>query len=415
MKKELKIFVSAYACEPNLGSEIGVGWHWVLEMSKYFKLWILTRKSNQATIETWLENNPTYKNIHFIYFDLPYYLRFWKKGMRGVRLYYNIWQWNTNRIVKKTMLENKIQVFHHLTYGNVLWSVSKFGKKQFFVWGPVGGVETIASEYSKHYKIKGRLIESLRRVIVKSLSFNLGYKNRCKNADLILCKTEILKDKIPLKHKEKAQLFTDVAVDELSIISKNKKESKSHIVKYIAVGKLDPWRGFDLLIEAFSLAVKSNQNIQLQIIGKGLDWNRLNSLIIKSELSDYIKILGEVSMHDYKELMANSDIVVNPCLKEGAVTTAFDAMAMGKPLICTDTTGYTRYFSSDYAILIPIGERNDLISDLNSAILKLTNDQLRKEMGENAKNVREQFTWEIRGQEIYSVIASAYKNNTNRK
>jgi hypothetical protein len=24
-----KIFVSAYACEPDLGSEIGVGWHWV--------------------------------------------------------------------------------------------------------------------------------------------------------------------------------------------------------------------------------------------------------------------------------------------------------------------------------------------------------------------------------------------------
>ena len=33
-KERLKIFVSAYACEPDLGSEIGVGWHWVLEMSK---------------------------------------------------------------------------------------------------------------------------------------------------------------------------------------------------------------------------------------------------------------------------------------------------------------------------------------------------------------------------------------------
>ena len=32
---KLKIFVSAYACEPGLGSEIGVGWHWVLEMSEY--------------------------------------------------------------------------------------------------------------------------------------------------------------------------------------------------------------------------------------------------------------------------------------------------------------------------------------------------------------------------------------------
>ena len=36
MKEKLKIFVSAYACEPNLGSEIGVGWHWVLEMPNIF-------------------------------------------------------------------------------------------------------------------------------------------------------------------------------------------------------------------------------------------------------------------------------------------------------------------------------------------------------------------------------------------
>ncbi len=35
----LKIFISAYACEPNLGSEIGVGWHWVLDI-------LLTAPSN---------------------------------------------------------------------------------------------------------------------------------------------------------------------------------------------------------------------------------------------------------------------------------------------------------------------------------------------------------------------------------
>ena len=44
-QEKLKIFVSAYACEPGMGSEIGVGWHWVLEMSKYFELWVLTRES----------------------------------------------------------------------------------------------------------------------------------------------------------------------------------------------------------------------------------------------------------------------------------------------------------------------------------------------------------------------------------
>ena len=35
MKKKLKILLSAYACEPNKGSEPEIGWQWVINLSKY--------------------------------------------------------------------------------------------------------------------------------------------------------------------------------------------------------------------------------------------------------------------------------------------------------------------------------------------------------------------------------------------
>lgn len=175
-----KIFISAYACEPGLGSEIGVGWHWVLEMSKNFELWVLTRRSNQHTIEPWIAEHPEYSHIHFLYFDLPKWARFWKKGLRGVRTYYNIWQWMTNGIVRRTMQENDIRIFHHLTYGNVLWKVSSYGQKQFFIWGPAGGVETIPEEYSRLYPRKMQLVEKVRRMVAANLKWNSGFKRRCK-------------------------------------------------------------------------------------------------------------------------------------------------------------------------------------------------------------------------------------------
>ena len=37
-------------------------------------------------------------------------------------------------------------------------------------------------------------------------------------------------------------------------------------VNYLVVGKLDPWRGFDILIEAFEKATKINKNIFLNIV-----------------------------------------------------------------------------------------------------------------------------------------------------
>ena len=171
-----KIMVSAYACEPGYGTEIGVGWHWTLEMSKYFEIWVLTRESNKENIEEWISKNNQGNDIHFVYYDLPKKLRFWKKGLRGVRTYYCLWQRLTNKIIKKTMEENDIHIYHLLTYGNSLWPASRYGMKQTFIWGPTGGVDTIPKEYSKRYPAKARFVEFARRTIVRLLKINFGFK-----------------------------------------------------------------------------------------------------------------------------------------------------------------------------------------------------------------------------------------------
>lgn len=407
---KLKIFVSAYACEPGLGSEIGVGWHWVLEMSKHFELWVLTRESNRGTIEPWIAEHPEFSSIHFLYFDLPKWARFWKKGMRGVRTYYNIWQYCTNRIVKRTMRENGIKIFHHLTYGNALWKVSSYGQKQFFVWGPVGGLETIPAEYSNHYARKSRLIEWVRRATIKMLPINFGFKRRCRNADIILCKTEITRDLIPAKQRNKAVLFTDVAVEKQPTVA-NADSKDNCAIEFITVGRLDAWRGFDLVIEAFAQTAKVNDNVHLTIVGKGSDKERLQQLAKRLEIAEKITFAGKVSMEEYYKLLASADVVVNASLKEGAVTVSFDTMAMGKPLICLDTTGYTRYFSNEYAVVIPRTGREEVIANLAAAMERLTDADERKTIGEKARNAGAQFTWKARGEEFKELLNSKLRNH----
>ena len=152
----------------------------MLEMSKYFELWVLTRESNRHTIEPWIAAHPEFSHIHWLYYDWPKWARWWKKGLRGVRTYYNLWQISIDRIVKRTMQENNIPIFHHLTYGNALWKVSSYGKKQFFVWGPVGGLETIPCAFSRHYGWKSQIVEWLRRIVAKFASCNRGLRNNCR-------------------------------------------------------------------------------------------------------------------------------------------------------------------------------------------------------------------------------------------
>lgn len=401
-----KIFVSAYACEPGLGSEIGVGWHWVLEMSRYFELWVLTRESNRPTIEPWIEEHPEYRGIHFLYFDLPKWARFWKKGLRGVRTYYNIWQHCTNCIVKRTMRENNIKIFHHLTYGNMLWKVSSYGQKQFFIWGPVGGLETIPAEYSRHYTGKACIIEWVRRAVIKLLPLNYGFKKRCKNADLVLCKTEITRNLIPAKQRHKSVLFTDVAVDDIAKIEE--KPSYNDKTEYITVGRLDAWRGFDLVIESFARVAKNNPDMHLTIVGKGSDKERLQALAQNNGVADKVTFTGKVDMNEYYRLLAAADVVVNASLKEGAVTVSFDTMAMGKPLICLDTTGYTRYFSNEYAVVIPRTTRTEVINNLSHAMERMSDADERKTIGGKARNAGRQFTWEARGKEFRDLVMEKF-------
>ena len=417
MKNKHKIFVSAYACEPNLGSEIGVGWHWVIEMSKYFDLWVLTRKSNQHTIESWKTNQTDFDNINFIYYDLPKYLRFWKKGLRGVKTYYFLWQFLTNKIVKRTMIKYDIKIYHLLTYGNALWPCSVYGKKQFFIWGPTCTGDIIPREFSKYYSRKSQLIEAIRRFLSNSLKLNYFFINRCKNANIILCKTIKTLESIPNLYKNKGILFTDVAVEPLNVLKFDFLEnikSNQKVTKYLAVGRLDAWRGFDLLIEAFQLAYKKNKAMKLEILGQGNDYNRLKSLISFHQLDEVINLSGQVSMNEYYNKMNSCNVLVNPCLKEGAVTIAFDSMSFSKPLICIDTGGYTRYFSNDYAIVIKFSNREKIITDIAKGMIDLSDTFLQKELGRKSHEASKEFSWIKKGVIISDTINEAYNNYLER-
>lgn len=413
MDSKLKIFVSSYACEPGKGSEIGVGWHWVLEMSKYFELWVMTRSNNKEPIEAYFKKHPEDDNgIHWIYFDCPNWIKKHKKQMKGVRIYYTLWQKMSNSLVKKVMEDNKIEIFHLLTYGNAIWTISQYGQSQFFVWGPTGGLDVIPREYSKHYAFKYRIIEALRRIVVfYQKYFSLSFKRKCKNADLIFCKAYSIFNAIPEKYKNKSQLFTDVAMEEICSDFDYPEKKENDELTYITVGRLDGWRGFDLLIEAFEGALKYKNNIKLKIIGEGIEEHHLKEIVKNKGLEKNIIFTGQISMEEYRREMIDCDCVLNACLKEGGVTNAFDCMTYGKPLICLDTGGYTRNFDETCAVILQKSDRKETIFEIESAIIKTFDYQLRKELSDGMKNKGLQISWNIKGKKIRDEILKSWENN----
>ena len=114
----MKILLSAYACEPGKGSEPGVGWHWALELAGLgHETWVLTRANNRPPIEAALAGRPPpASNPRFLYYDLPAWARWWKKGRRGIHLYYLLWQWGAYRLARKVHARARFHIVHHVTF-----------------------------------------------------------------------------------------------------------------------------------------------------------------------------------------------------------------------------------------------------------------------------------------------------------
>ena len=89
----IKILITAYDINPYKGSEASTGWNFTIQVTRENKVVAITRKNNKQNIEKYIkENNISTENLEFQYYDLPYWMRFWKKGSRGSSLYFYLWQ-----------------------------------------------------------------------------------------------------------------------------------------------------------------------------------------------------------------------------------------------------------------------------------------------------------------------------------
>ena len=75
-------------------SENGMVWSFIIQISKKYKIIAITRKNNKSAIDRYNQDHPNhnYSNVESKYYDLPYWMPFWKKSSRGgAVLYFYLW------------------------------------------------------------------------------------------------------------------------------------------------------------------------------------------------------------------------------------------------------------------------------------------------------------------------------------
>lgn len=117
---------------------------------------------------------------------------------------------------------------------------------------------------------------------------------------------------------------------DFSIIDQTKKEFSGLSPFLLGIGRLEHFKGFDVLIEAFSEVKQKFPNFKLVLIGDGQERNKLESLSSRLGLDRSILFLGRLEHKDVLTLLRTCEIFVMPSRREAFGIVNLEAMAAKK-------------------------------------------------------------------------------------
>ena len=270
----MKILLSAYACEPNKGSEPSVGWHWALETARLgHEVWVLTRTNNRGPIEAELAKSPPIKNLHFLYYDLPHWARWWKKGNRGIHLYYLLWQWGAYLLAKRVHKTERFDRVHHVTFVSVRQPSFMGNLKIPFVFGPVAGGERAPWRLRMGYSLRGWVMDVVRDGATFLIRIDPFTRWTFKQAERIYVTSEQTLSLLPRKYRQKAMVQLAIGFDSSELPCLPEQQPLDLInnrrFRILYVGHLLYLKGMHLGIPAFAHLLKERPDARLTMIGKG--------------------------------------------------------------------------------------------------------------------------------------------------
>jgi glycosyltransferase involved in cell wall biosynthesis len=400
--RPLKVLISAYACEPGKGSEPGIGWNVAREVALRHEVWVVTRANNRAAIEAELARRPS-PHLHPVYYDLPRWARWWKRGSRGIQLYYYLWQFGIYSLVRRLHRDVRFDVVHHVTLKKY-WMPSLLGLLPVpFVWGSVGGGESAPRAFRWRPGSREGLYEAARDIARWCGEQDPLVLLTARRSELALADTEQTADRLRALGARQVRVVEEAGVSEtdLSLLGALPVPPDAKPLRFLSLGRMLGWKGFHLGLRAFAAANLADSEYWL--IGDGPHSVGLRRLARTLGIEERVRFWGALPWADAVAKLAQCHVLVHPSLHDSAGSVCLEAMAAGRPVICLDLGGPGLQVTQQTGLSIPAHTPDQVVRDLAAAMVKLAEDpQLRCRIGRAGKErVASTYMWRGKG-ELFS-------------
>src|ERR1035441_2200611 len=245
----MKLLLSAYACEPNKGSEPGVGWNWAqASLRRGYEVHVITRSNNRPGIESALRALKSPLSVSF--YDLPGWARFWKHWPGGIYLYYLLWQVGAYRMAKRLHSKEKFDLVHHVTFASYRQPSFMGGLGIPFIFGPIGGGETMPAQFRRGIPLTGRLAEAVRDLGCALIACDPLMRLTFSQAHTIAGTTAEMLAGIPGRFHAKCIVQPTIGINEEEIEAACGGPAPEP--QFLFVGRLVYWKGLHLALRALA-------------------------------------------------------------------------------------------------------------------------------------------------------------------
>lgn len=402
MERRLKVLQSAYACEPGKGSEPEVGWQWALQMARFHDVTVLTRANNEPAIRAGLENIPPEHRPKFIFHDLGGAWLRWKKKLRLHGLYYRRWQRSVREVVARAVAAEPFDLLHHVTYAGFRDEPAVMGQGVPWIWGPVGGIETLPSDLLPWSRPKD-LAEEVSRNLNNAWQVKSGaLEAKARAAVMTLASTREMQRAI-VQTGADARLVPTIGLHLPPILERVR--PRGGVLRLLYAGQWLCWKGVDLAITA---TVASKAQATLTLIGDGPMRRDLEGLIARLGVAN-IELRGRIPREELLRSYADFDALIFPSLHDSGGFVVIEAMAHGLPVICVDCGGPGLAVTPECGQKVLPGRRAQVINGLAAAIARYASDPdlLARHAAAARERVAAEYAWDKKGELMDAIYREA--------
>ena len=408
--QKYKILISAYACSPYNGSEPGMGWNFVLGLSRYHEVHVITEKRKwEAPINKFLkENSALNQNLKFYFIEKKRNKKLRKIWPPSYYWFYRKWQKEAYQFALELDNRENFELVHQLNMvgyrePGYLWKIDKP-----FVWGPIGGLENSPWRFLPSLGFKGLLFYTSRNLInLWQRNFNSRPRKAVNHINSsFLAATPGDAELINKIWKREAEVICEVGQDSNTFNSYIQRSSSDPLI-VVWSGMHTAGKNLSLLLHAFK---NTSISYELHILGEGEMTRKWNEMAIDLNINEYCTWYGWVTRERAIKVMQTGHVFCITSIKDLTASVTLESLSYGLPIVCLDHCGFADVVTDKCGIKIPVDSPANASKNFREAFLKLyENEELRQELSKGAIERAKDFTWDKKIEKLNRIYTSLLK------